>query len=79
MAEVLKKYKSIAAARKLPTVADPDFKEGIELLIQSAMISKISKPRFSLVQTYSNKTHLIGRHLISRHLIGRHLIGRELN
>jgi len=45
MAEVLKKYKSIAAARKLPTVAEPDFKEGIDLLIQSAMISKIVKPR----------------------------------
>ena len=46
MAEVLKKYKSIAAARKLPTVAEPDFKEGIELLIQSAMISKIVKEWF---------------------------------
>lgn len=46
MAEVLKKYKSIAAERKLPTVAEPDFKEGIELLIQSAMISKIVKEWF---------------------------------
>ena len=46
MAEVLKKYKSIAADRKLPTVAEPDFKEGIELLIQSAMISKILKEWF---------------------------------
>ena len=44
MAEVLKKYSSIAADLKLPTVAEPDFKDGIwKLLIQSEMISKIVK------------------------------------
>ena len=34
IAEVLKKYKSIAANRKLPTIAEPDFKEEMEFLIK---------------------------------------------
>ena len=61
MAEVLKKYKSIAAERKLPTVAEPDFKEGIELLIQSAMISKIVKEWFRLESRFARSIALYFR------------------
>ena len=41
----MKEYKKIAASRRLPTESDPNFKEGIELLVQAAMVSKIQKPR----------------------------------
>ena len=61
MTEVLKKYKSIAAERKLPTVAEPDFKEGIELLIQSAMISKIVKEWFHLESRFARSIALYFR------------------
>ena len=45
MTDIIKQYKGIASARRLPVESDPDFKEGIELLVQAAMISKITKPR----------------------------------
>ena len=48
MTEILRIYKSITTEKNLPRVTDPELKDAVELLVQSAIITKVQKTKKSI-------------------------------
>lgn len=61
MTEVIRKYKAVTAACNLPRVTDPELKDAVDLLVQSAIVTKVMVKKIQKYQLSMNEEDAAAR------------------
>ena len=69
MTEIIRMYKTITTEKGIPKVSDPEVRDAVELLVQSAIVTKVTKTakskkviKFELGMNEEDAAVRIGKH-----------------